>query len=90
MQNYCNLLTVALCGLGSLTVPAATQLLYQNGTFVTAVNAGYGGADLSVVQDPTASSTNTLATTGWHNDVARPTGWRMTSPCRQAAGTWAG
>jgi hypothetical protein len=80
------LVLLSVAALSSLPAAAATQLLYQNGTFVTAVDAGYGGADLSVVQDPVASSTNSAAVIAWHNDVRKTN--RLADDFTVPAGGW--
>ncbi len=51
-----SLFSAALTGLALFANPAHGAQLYQNGQFLSALGAGYGGADVSVVQDPASSS----------------------------------
>ena len=81
-----SLFSAALTGLAFLANPAHSGQLYQNGQFLTGLGAGYGGADVSVVQDPAAASTNTLGVTGWHNDVRRTN--RLADDFTVPAGGW--
>ena len=81
-----SLFSAALTGLALLANPAHSGQLYQNGQFLTGLGAGYGGADVSVVQDPASSSTNPVAVTGWHNDVRKTN--RLADDFTVPAGGW--
>ena len=86
MKNPLSLLAAGLCGLGAVAAQGASQMLYHNGTFVTAVDAGYGGADISIVHDPAVVSTNTLGVTGWHFDCRKTN--RLADDFTVPAGGW--
>ena len=80
------LLAAALASLVLSARPAIGAQLYQNGQILTALGAGYGGADVSVVQDPASTSTNSVAVTGWHNDVRKTN--RLADDFTVPAGGW--